>query len=115
MEWTYYLKHIYPGTNITTGGIVMHRTLRLLAAITLLVGLFAAWAGTRHAEAAPASHPTLAGQTFTVTVGHQVFTEAGEKSSWQVDRFYPESITINAGDSIVFKHDAATEPHTASF
>jgi len=94
----------------------MHRKLRLLATVTLLVGLFAAWAGTRHAEAAPAAPTTqAAGQTFTVTVGHQVFTETGDKSSWQAGRFYPESLTINVGDSIIFKHDAAVEPHTASF
>ena len=93
----------------------MNRKLRILATLTVLAGLFAAWAGTRHAEAAPAAPAAqAAGQTFTVVTGHQIFTEAGDKSTWQGVRFYPESLTINVGDSVIFKHDSGTEPHTAS-
>src|SRR5437868_1698926 len=86
----------------------MIRKLRLLGALFILPWLLIATFGARFVNAAPAG----AAQTWTVTMGHEVFTEAGEKSSWQIDRFYPETLTIVAGDSITFKHDAGVEPHT---
>ena len=90
----------------------MLRKLRLLAALLVLPVVALNAMGLTQALAAPAKQ--AGPQTFTVYMGHEIFTEAGEKSSWQADRFYPESITINAGDSIVWKHDAGVEPHTVT-
>ena len=66
-------------------------------------------------NAAPAGQtgPT----TWTVLVGGQAGiepTEQGPMGAWQFMRFYPESITINAGDTIVWKLNSA-EPHTITF
>ena len=69
--------------------------------------------GAHSTSAAPVQQP--AAQTFNATVGHEIFTEEGKKSSWQVARFYPENITINTGDTITWKFDAGIEPHTVSF
>src|SRR3954447_8290618 len=90
----------------------MHEKLRLFGTLTLLAGALA-YAGPRQVSAAS---PQQAGaQDWQAVVGHQVFTESGEKSSTQALRFYPDTITINAGDSITWKFDGGAEPHTVSF
>ena len=88
------------------------RKLRLFTAVVMPMMLISA-AGTGSIAAAPAMQagPT----TFDAAVGHEIFTEPGEKSSWQAIRFYPEDITVNVGDSIKWKFDAGVEPHTVSF
>jgi plastocyanin len=83
-------------------------SLILLAALTL-------GANPWQASAAPASQtgPT----TWTVLVGGQAEIEQqelGPMGAWQFMRFYPDSITINVGDTIVWKLNSA-EPHTATF
>jgi len=65
--------------------------------------------------AAPAaqSGPT----TWTVLVGGQAeisAQEMGPAGAWQFMRFYPETITINVGDTVVWKLNSA-EPHTVTF
>jgi plastocyanin len=86
-----------------------------LKAVLLVMPMLAmSVAGIRPAVAAPADQPSGA-QTFNATVGHEIFTEEGKKSSWQATRFYPENITVNAGDSIMWKFDSGVEPHTVSF
>jgi plastocyanin len=70
-------------------------------------------AGIRPAIAAPAEQPAGV-QTFNALVGHEIFTVKGEKSTWQATRFYPESITVNVGDSVNWKHDSGVEPHTVT-
>ncbi len=70
-------------------------------------------AGVRSTSAAPAQQGGP--QTFNAVMGHEIFTEAGKKSSWQADRFYSDDITVNAGDTIKWKHDAGIEPHTVTF
>jgi len=65
------------------------------------------------AAPAPQSGPT----TWTVLVGGQAGIEQqamGPAGAWQFMRFYPDSITINAGDTIVWKL-ASAEPHTVTF
>ena len=55
--------------------------------------------------------------SWTVLVGGEAAIEPGEygpAGSWQFMRFYPENITINAGDTIVWKL-ASSEPHTVTF
>lgn len=79
----------------------------------LLPMLVASAAGVRSAAAAPTEQG--AAQTFTVMVGQQIFTEEGEKPTWQALKFYPDSVTINAGDSILWKFDSGAEPHNVVF
>lgn len=87
---------------------------RLKAALLVMPLLAMSVAGIRPAVAAPADQPAGA-QTFNAIAGHEIFTEEGEKSSWQAVRFYPENITVNAGDSITWKFDSGVEPHTVTF
>ncbi len=61
----------------------------------------------------PQTGPT----TWTVLVGGQAGIEQqamGSAGAWQFMRFYPDSITINAGDTIVWQL-ASAEPHTVTF
>jgi plastocyanin len=83
------------------------------AAMIAVVMLSGAAAGS--AAAAPAQQGTAGAQTYTVYVGHMYSTVAGEKPDFQFLKFYPGTITINEGDTIVFKHNSGAEPHTASF
>jgi plastocyanin len=82
--------------------------------LILVVGL-AAGATPYQALAAPAAQagPT----TWTVLVGAQAEvqqTENGPVGAWQLMRFYPGTITINVGDTIIFKLNSG-EPHTVTF
>lgn len=55
--------------------------------------------------------------TWTVLVGGEAGVEeqeAGPAGAWQFMRFYPDTITINVGDTIVWKQNSA-EPHTVTF
>lgn len=85
----------------------------LKAALLVMPMLAMSVAGIRPAVAAPAGQPAGA-QTFNALMGNEIFTEEGEKSTWQAIRFYPENITINAGDSINWKHNSGVEPHTVT-
>ena len=91
----------------------MSRKLRWGAVAAVLPALLFSWGGSFSAVAAPAAQP--AAQTWTAMTGAEIFTEPGEKSSWQAFKFYPQSITINAGDTITWKHNAGVEPHTVTF
>lgn len=56
-------------------------------------------------------------KTWTVMVGGEADVqqlEEGPAGSWQFMRFYPENLTINSGDTVVFKLHSA-EPHTVTF
>jgi plastocyanin len=71
--------------------------------------------------AGPAAQPALAAQTgpttWTVLVGGEAQISqqpAGPAGAWQFMRFYPETITINAGDTVVWKLNSA-EFHTVTF
>jgi plastocyanin len=93
-----------------TNGIMFTR---LAVALFVLPALFLWTVGARYVSAAPARQ--AGPQTFTAYLGHEIFTEPGQKSSWQAWRFYPENITVNAGDTIVWKHNGGVDPHTVSF
>ncbi len=86
---------------------------RVAASLLVTPMLIMSVAGIRHAVAAPAEQPA-GPQTFNALIGHEFFTVEGEKSTWQADRFYPENITVNAGDSIMWKHDGGVDPHTVT-
>ena len=82
--------------------------------LILMLGL-AAGNIAPHALAAPA--PQTGPTTWTVLVGGQAGVEQqamGPAGAWQFMRFYPDRITINAGDTIVWKL-ASAEPHTVTF
>jgi plastocyanin len=85
-----------------------------LALLVLLAGMMLG-AMPYQAMAAPAAQagPT----TWTVLVGAQAEiqqTDFGPAGAWQLLRFYPGTITVDVGDTIVFKLNSA-EPHTVTF
>jgi plastocyanin len=90
-------------------------SLMLVCAVVLSALIGTGVAQVSPAAAAPAvqSGPT----TWTVLVGGQAEItqqEMGPAGAWQFMRFYPESITINVGDSVVWKLNSA-EMHTVTF
>ena len=87
----------------------------LVTAVIVLGALLSALtsAGVAHVPLAAAAGPT----TWTVLVGGQagiVQLRQGPAGAWQFMRFYPETITVNVGDTIVWKIDSA-EMHTVTF
>jgi plastocyanin len=87
------------------------RKLGSIVAMTVLAGILAG----------PAAQPALAAQTgpttWTVLVGGEAQISQqpeGPAGAWQFMRFYPETITINAGDTVVWKLNSA-EFHTVTF
>ena len=87
---------------------------RIAASLLVAPMLVTSAVGIRSVSATPTAQPDAA-QTFNALIGNEIFTEEGEKSSWQADRFYPENVTINVGDSINWKHDGGVDPHTLTF
>ena len=82
-----------------------------IVAMTVLAGILVG----------PAAQPALAAQTgpttWTVLVGGEAQISQqpeGPAGAWQFMRFYPETITINAGDTVVWKLNSA-EFHTVTF
>jgi plastocyanin len=96
---------------------MFHHLLRKVATAGMLILVIGLAAGgiVPQAIAAPA---TQAGPTtWTVLLGGQaevVQQDQGPAGAWQFMRYYPGSITINVGDTIVWKLDSA-EPHTVTF
>ncbi|MCJ7444416.1 MAG: plastocyanin/azurin family copper-binding protein [Methanotrichaceae archaeon] len=87
----------------------MSTTICILALAVFISGAFAQ---VQHAEAAKTSPVT-----WTVLVGGEAAIEPqeyGPSGAWQFMRFYPENITINVGDKIVWKLEGS-EPHTVTF
>jgi plastocyanin len=85
-----------------------------IGVMILVVGLVIG-AVPYQALAAPVRQATPA--TWTVLVGAETDvqqTEAGPAGAWQILRFYPNNITVNVGDTIVWKLNSA-EPHTVTF
>jgi plastocyanin len=82
--------------------------------VILLVGMIVGIA-PHQAWAAPAQQAEAT--TWTVLTGAQAEveqTEAGPAGAWQLLNFYPNKITINVGDTILWKLNSA-EPHTVTF
>ena len=62
----------------------------------------------RQALAAPAKQ--AGPQTWTVLVGAQAEmqqTDMGQAGAWQIMKFYPDKLTVNAGDTVVWKINSA--------
>ncbi|MEO5953204.1 MAG: hypothetical protein ABIQ44_12130, partial [Chloroflexia bacterium] len=89
------------------------KKLRLLATLFVLPWLVMAAIGTRYVMAAPTTQGEP--QTFTALVGNGISTKVGDKPSWQGQNFYPATITVNVGDSVLWKFNSGNEPHTVSF
>ncbi len=88
---------------------------RLTYVITALVMLMALGVNVRSTAAAPLQQtgPT----TWTVLVGAEAElqpVEHGQAGAWQIMKFYPDNLTINAGDTIDFKLNS-TEVHNVLF
>lgn len=88
------------------------------AAILLAWALvLAAITGTAFAQPQSTKPDHTGPATWTVLVGGEAGLEPQEyglSGAWQFMRFYPENITINAGDKIVWKLKSS-EPHTVTF
>ncbi len=91
----------------------MFTKMRAVAALATLAWSLALIWPTGHAAAAPAQQtgPT----TWTVIAGQAIHTQPGPYSTWMSMRFYPETLTIDAGDSVVWKANGGLEPHTITF
>lgn len=95
--------------------ILYHRWIVVFNAVCILAlaaFISAASAQIQHSRAAQTG-PT----TWTVLVGGEAAIEPqeyGPSGAWQFMRFYPENITINVGDKIVWKLKGS-EPHTVTF
>ncbi len=90
------------------------RNLALLVVAVLFSGVVMS-AGANRVVAAPSGQVTP--RTWTVLAGGEAAVtqqEQGPAGAWQFMRFYPDTITINAGDTIVWKLKSA-EPHTVTF
>jgi plastocyanin len=69
------------------------------------------------ASAHPMDFAQTAPTTWTVLVGGEsemVQQAMGQMGAWQMMRFYPQTITINAGDTVHWKLNSA-EPHNVAF
>jgi LPXTG-motif cell wall-anchored protein len=87
----------------------------LLPVLFVLLGGVVAIYGVSPAGAAPAAQTGPA--TWTVLTGGQAEMsqqEAGLVGAWQFMRYYPQQITIDVGDTVLWKQSAA-EPHTVTF
>jgi plastocyanin len=77
--------------------------LKVISILVLVVGLTTSVAVPRSMAASPAqAGPT----TWTILVGGEGQVEQqeyGPAGAWQFMRFYPETITINVGDTIVWQ------------
>lgn len=88
-------------------------TRRQFCKAVLVAGTLVASMPLGRVAAAPAAAPV----TWTVMVGGQGGSEMKEGQNlpvWEFMRFYPDSITVNEGDTILFKL-ASMEPHTVTF
>ena len=91
----------------------MFRNFRMLGALFLLPWLLIAALGAQYVQAAPSQQ--AGAQTFTVLVGNGITTMPGDKPSFQGQNFYPSTVTIHVGDTVVWKHNSGGEPHTVTF
>lgn len=91
----------------------MSRKLRVMNTSVLVASLMAFALGTGTVSASQPSQPT--GTTWQVLVGNAITTEQGRPASWQSLRFFPETITVNEGDSINWKFNGGLEPHNVVF
>lgn len=77
----------------------------------------AAISSTAFAQLQPTNASQTGPTTWTVLVGGEAAIEPqeyGPAGAWQFMRFYPENITIDVGDKIIWKLKGS-EPHTVTF
>ncbi len=91
----------------------MSKKLRVIGSSVLVASLMSFAVGAGPASATKLSQPT--GTTWQVLVGNAISTEAGKPASWQSLRFFPETITINQGDSINWRFNGGLEAHNVVF
>jgi plastocyanin len=92
---------------------------RLIVKIFILAGVLslAALSGAAFAQIQNAGASSSSPVTWTVLIGGEAAIspqEYGPTGAWQFMRFYPENITVNVGDKIVWKL-GGSEPHTVTF
>ncbi|MDQ5823800.1 MAG: plastocyanin/azurin family copper-binding protein [Chloroflexota bacterium] len=92
----------------------MSRNLRAINSSVLVASLLALTVGAGPAAASQPSQPA-GGTNWKVLVGNAIETEQGRPASWQSIRFFPETITVNQGDSITWNFNAGLEPHNVVF
>ncbi|MDQ3704804.1 MAG: hypothetical protein M3437_06190, partial [Chloroflexota bacterium] len=92
----------------------MSRKLRVMNSSVLIASLLALTVGAGPAAASQPSQPA-GGTNWKVLVGNAIETEQGRPASWQSIRFFPETITVNQGDSITWNFNAGLEPHNVVF
>ena len=92
----------------------MSRKLKVINSSVLVASLAAFTLGVGPATASQPSQPAT-GTTWTSMVGHAISTEQGEQANWQSIRFFPETITIKAGDSITWEWNSGNEAHNVVF
>lgn len=95
-------------------GLHSRRNLVLFLFAALFSGVVMS-AGASYVAAAPSEQ--AGPRTWTVLVGGEAGItqqEGGPAGTWEFMRFYPDTITINEGDTIVWKLKSA-EPHTVTF
>src|SRR5512137_911050 len=83
-----------------------------------VIGMLLLLAASLTAPQSMAAAPALQGPTtWTILAGGQAGvqqTPMGPMGAWQFMRFYPDTITVNVGDTIVWKL-ASAEPHSVTF
>ena len=87
---------------------------RLVPVVLLVLALLSS--GLPVALAAPVAQ-SAGPQTFTILVGAEAGIQQlpeGPAGIWQIMKYYPDTITVNEGDTIVWKINS-TEFHTVSF
>lgn len=83
-------------------------------ALALLLAMMLVGSTASHTQAAPAKQGAT---TWTVLAGTEAEMSAGARgpvAAWQIMKFYPDNITVNEGDTIVFKLNSA-EIHNVIF
>lgn len=84
----------------------IRRLVMTVAAVALLIVVTVGAAGKATAAPARQAGP----QTWTVLVGAQAEieqTDMGPAGAWQLMKFYPDKLTINEGDTVVWKINSA--------
>ncbi|HEX8598090.1 MAG TPA: plastocyanin/azurin family copper-binding protein [Chloroflexia bacterium] len=92
----------------------MSRKLRVINSSVLVASLLALTVGAGPAAASQPGQPA-GGTNWKVLVGNAIETEQGRPASWQSIRFFPETITVNQGDSITWNFNAGNEAHNVVF
>jgi plastocyanin len=89
----------------------------VMASTAVCILMLASFVSAGHEQVQLSAAAQAGPVNWTVLVGGEAAVESqeyGPSGAWQFMRFYPENITINAGDKIVWKLKGS-EPHTVTF